>query len=66
MFNDYFLTPVYSSTVFVEMVVVVFEVSFCCTYVAEVEMVRQALQLVMPKATAQHVSNARTIVSMIL
>lgn len=56
----------YSSTVLVEMVVVDLEVSFCCTYVAEVEMVRHALQLVIPNATAQHVSNARTMVSMIL
>lgn len=42
----------YSSTVLVEMVVVVFEVSFCWTYVADVEIVLHALQLVAMMPTA--------------
>ena len=37
--------------VLVEMVVVVFAESFCCTYVAEVEIVLQALQDVAQSAT---------------
>ena len=41
-----FLTPVYSSTVFVEIVVVTFAVSFTCVYVAVELIVRHALQLV--------------------
>ena len=47
VFSVYFFrTPTYSSTVFVEMVVVVFVVSFCSTHVAVVLIVRHALQLV--------------------
>ena len=56
----------YSSTDFVEIVVVDLDVSFCWVYVAVVVIVRQALQLVIPSATAQHVSSASTMVSMIL
>ena len=41
----------YSSTVFVVMVVVTLDVSLACVYVAVVLIVRQALQLVMPTAT---------------
>ena len=62
----FLLTPWYSSTVFVVMVVAFLVESATCVYVAVVEIVRQALQLVIPSATAQHVSNANTIVSMIL
>ena len=47
-----FFTPVYSSTVFVLIVVVVLEVSPTCVYVAVVVIVRHALQLVIPSATA--------------
>ena len=65
-FIFYFFTPVYSSTVFVLMVVVLFVLSHTCVYVAVVLTVRQALQEVMPSATAQQVSSAKTIVSMIL
>ena len=60
------MTPWYSSRVFVEIVVVVLAESADWTQVAVVVIVRQALQLVMPSATAQQVSKARTIVSMIL
>ena len=62
----FFLTPCHSSTVLVEMVVVFLTESADWTQVAVVEIVRHALQLVMPSATAQQVSNASTIVSMIL
>ena len=48
------------------MVVVFLTESADWTQVAVVEIVRHALQLVMPSATAQQVSNASTIVSMIL
>ena len=48
------------------MVVVFLTESADWTQVAVVEIVRHALQLVMPSATAQQVSNAKTIVSMIL
>jgi hypothetical protein len=48
------------------MVVAFFVLSPTCVYVAVVLIVRHALQLVIPSATAQHVSNANTIVSMIL
>ena len=47
-----FFTPVYSSTVFVLIVVVVLEVSPTCVYVAVVVIVRHALQLVIPSAKA--------------
>lgn len=60
------MTPCHSSTVLVEMVVVFLTESADWTQVAVVEIVRQALQLVMPSATAQQVRRARTIVSMIL
>ena len=62
----FFFTPCHSSTVLVEMVVVFLTESADWTQVAVVEIVRHALQLVMPSATAQQVSNAKTIVSMIL
>ena len=42
------------------------DLSGAVLYVAVVVIVRQALQDVIPSATAQHVSSARTIVSMIL
>jgi hypothetical protein len=45
---------------------VVFVLSPVCVYVAVVLIVRHALHEVMPNATAQQVSNAKTIVSMIL
>ena len=48
----YFFTPVYSSTVFVLMVVVTFDVSETCVYVAVVEIVLHALHEVMPTLTA--------------
>ena len=60
------MTPWYSSRVFVEIVVVVLAESADWTQVAVVVIVRQALQLVMPSATAQQVNKARTMVSMIL
>ncbi len=47
----FFFTPWYSSTVFVVMVVVTWDVSLACIYVAVVLIVRHALQLVMPTAT---------------
>jgi hypothetical protein len=50
----------------VEIVVVVLAESADWTQVAVVVIVRQALQLVMPSATAQQVNKARTMVSMIL
>ena len=50
----------YSSTVFVLMVVVVLEVSPTCVYVAVVVTVRQALQLVMPAHTATLISATNT------
>ena len=57
----------YSSVVLVWMVVTGLpDLSGAVLYVAVVVMVRQALQDVMPSATAQHVSSANTIVSMIL
>ena len=46
------MTPWYSSTVLVEMVVVVLVESVCSTQVAVVEIVRQALQLVVAIANA--------------
>ena len=54
----YFFTPVYSSTVFVLMVVVTFDVSETCVYVAVVLMVRHALQEVIPAHTAMLISTA--------
>ena len=51
MGEAYFLrVPWYSSTVFVVMVVAFLVESATCVYVAVVEIVRQALQLVIPKA----------------
>ena len=52
--------------VFVVIVVDVLAESADWTQVAVVEIVRHALQLVMPSATAQQVNRARTMVSMIL
>ena len=46
----FFLAPWYSSTVFVVMVVAFLVLSATCVYVAVVEIVRQALHEVMPKA----------------
>ena len=54
--RGYFFTPVYSSTVFEEIVVVVFVLSPTCVYVAVVEIVLHALQL--PKLTATQASTA--------
>jgi len=48
----YFFTPVYSSTVFVLMVVVTLDVSETCVYVAVVLMVRHALHDVIPTLSA--------------
>ena len=48
----HFFTPVYSSTVFVLMVVVTFDVSETCVYVAVVLIVLHALHEVMPTLTA--------------
>ena len=62
----FFFTPCHSSMVLVEMVVVFLTESADWTQVAVVEIVRHALQLVMPSATAQQVRRARTMVSMIL
>ena len=54
--DSHFFTPVYSSTVFEEIVVVVFVLSPTCVYVAVVEIVLHALQL--PKLTATQASTA--------
>ena len=53
---SYFFTPVYSSTVFVLMVVVTFDVSDTCVYVAVVEIVLHALQELIPAQTATLIS----------
>ena len=50
--NHHFLTPVYSSTVFELIVVVVFVESDTCVYVEVVLIVRHALQLVKAMALA--------------
>ena len=52
----HFFTPVYSSTVFVLMVVVTFDVSDTCVYVAVVEIVLHALQELIPAQTATLIS----------
>ena len=57
---DYFFTPVYSSTVLVLMVVVTFDVSDTCVYVAVVEIVLHALQELIPAQTAMLISTADT------
>ena len=57
---SYFFTPVYSSTVFVLMVVVTFDVSDTCVYVAVVEIVLHALQELIPAQTATLISTADT------
>lgn len=54
----YFFTPVYSSTVFVLMVVVTFDVSETCVYVAVVLIVLHALHEVIPAHTAMLISTA--------
>ena len=56
----HFFTPVYSSTVFVLMVVVTFDVSDTCVYVAVVEIVLHALQELIPAQTAMLISTADT------
>ena len=52
----YFFTPVYSSTVLDDMVVVVFVLSPTCVYVAVVEIVLHALQELIPAQTATLIS----------
>ena len=56
----YFFTPVYSSTVLDDMVVVVFVLSPTCVYVAVVEIVLHALQELIPAQTATLISTADT------
>ena len=54
--NRHFFTPVYSSTVLVEMVVVTLAVSVTCVYVAVVVIVRHALHDVMLRHTTMLIS----------
>ena len=58
VWGDYFFTPWYSSTVLVEMVVVVLAESADWTQVAVVEIVRQALQEVAQNMTLSRINNA--------
>ena len=63
---DYFFTPVYSSTVFDVIVVVVFVLSPTCVYVAVVEIVRHALHEVMPTLIATQTIATNTKINFLM
>ena len=62
----YFFTPVYSSTVFDVIVVVVFVLSPTCVYVAVVLMVRHALHEVMPALIATQTIATNTKINFLM